>query len=167
MSRFTNSLIVSPMADGKTWVILGRFDYDVGALDSGDTVRISRGFMTDFASIPRMFWAVLPKWGKYGNAAVVHDWLYWQQERPRLEADRIMLEAMGVLAVPAWKKYAIYYAVRTFGAIAWKRNQWDRLAGFERVVDHVEFKSVAEAERPGVVRRALGQYADLDDAATD
>jgi hypothetical protein len=28
MSRFTDALVVSPLADGKTWVILRDFGYD-------------------------------------------------------------------------------------------------------------------------------------------
>lgn len=35
-------------------------------------------------------------------------------------------EGMTVLKVPRWQKYAIYFAVRSFGWMAWKRNQWDR-----------------------------------------
>ena len=46
---------------------------------------------------PALFWAILPKWGKYGNAAVIHDWLYWEQGRPRPAADAILLEGMTVL----------------------------------------------------------------------
>ena len=38
MSRFTDALVVSPMADGKTWVTLRPFSYDVGEEGSGDTV---------------------------------------------------------------------------------------------------------------------------------
>lgn len=39
-------------------------------------IRVPAGFVTDFASIPRAFWVVLPPTGKYGKAAVVHDYLY-------------------------------------------------------------------------------------------
>lgn len=76
MSRFTDVLVVSPLADGKTWVILRDFGYDVGAEDSGDHIDVAIGFQTDFATIPRLFWVILPKWGRYGNATVIHDWLY-------------------------------------------------------------------------------------------
>jgi len=51
MSRFTKALIVSPLADGKTWVLIEPFAYDVGELGSGDTIEVSKGFKTDFASI--------------------------------------------------------------------------------------------------------------------
>jgi hypothetical protein len=96
----------------------------------------------------------LPRWGKYGNAAVIHDWLYWSQDRTRVEADRIMLEAMGVLSVPNWQKYSIYFFVRVFGLISWHRNCWERLAGFERVLRRTQIKSIEELDRPGLMQSA-------------
>ena len=123
MSRFTEPLVVTPLSDGKTWVTLSDFGYEVGSEGSGDLINVQIGFYTDFASIPRLLWIVLPKWGKYGNAAVIHDWLYWEQPRSRKESDDILLEGMGVLEVKTWKKYAIYWAVRLFGWIAWRGNQ--------------------------------------------
>ncbi|MCI0401040.1 MAG: DUF1353 domain-containing protein [Gammaproteobacteria bacterium] len=158
MSRFTDALVVSPLADGKTWVVLRPFGYDVGEEGSGDTVDVEIGFMTDFASIPRVFWWALPTWGKYGNAAVIHDWIYWRQDRPRQRADAVMFEAMGVLAVPAWQRYPIYWAVRMFGGIAWKRNQWDRASQFDRVARVTQFKSVKGSERPGLVQCTWREY---------
>ena len=158
MSRFTDALIVSPLADGKTWVVLRPFGYDVGEEGSGDSVDVAIGFTTDFASVPRFFWIVLPRWGKYGNAAVIHDWLYWAQTRSRKTADEIMFEAMGVLSVPTWKRYIIYKAVRMLGWIAWKRSQWDRDAGLDRVITSAALKSTQETQRPGLFQRTWRHY---------
>ena len=123
MSRFTEPLVVTPLPDGKTWIILNDFSYEIGEEGSGNIINVPIGTYTDFASIPRTLWAVFPRWGKYGNAAVIHDWMYWDQSRSRKEADDIFLEGMEVLQVPAWKRRAIYSAVRTFGRIAWNSNQ--------------------------------------------
>ena len=123
MSRFTESLVVTPLQDGKTWIILQDFGYEVGDEGSGDVINVPIGTYTDFASIPRPLWAIFPRWGKYGNAAVIHDWLYWDQPRSRKEADAIFLEGMEVLEVLKWKRYTIYYAVRWFGCLAWRANQ--------------------------------------------
>ena len=155
MSVFTEALVVSPLSDGRTWVILRPFSYDVGKEDSDDTVKVSTGFMTDFASIPRVFWIFLPCWGRYGNAAVIHDWLYWKQDRKRHEADSIMLEGMTVLKVPPWQKYAIYFAVRSFGWSAWKRNQWDSKAGFQRVLINYKLITGERSGRPGLIARTV------------
>jgi hypothetical protein len=156
MSQFTDVLVVSPLADGKTWLILRDFGYDVGAEDSGDHIGVAIGFQTDFATIPRPFWVVLPKWGRYGNATVVHDWLYWTQTRPRREADAILLEAMGVLGVTSLVKYAMYWAVRLFGGLAWYRNQADKADGFDRVLRDVHLKSVVRSQRRGTLRQVAG-----------
>lgn len=155
MSVFTESLVVSPLSDGRTWVILRPFSYDVASEGSGNKVKVRTGFMTDFASIPRLLWVFLPCWGRYGNAAVIHDWLYWIQKRPRKEADRIMLEGMTVLKVPGWQRYSIYFAVRAFGWSAWKRNQWDRNAGFQRVLIDYSLKTGERSNRPGFISRTL------------
>ena len=158
MSGFTDVLVVSPLADGKTWVIVREFGYDVGGENSDDHIEVKIGFQTDFASVPRLFWAILPKWGRYGNAAIIHDWLYWIQDRPRREADEIFLEAMGVLGVRHPVKYPMYWAVRLFGWLAWVRNQADRASGFDRVLEEVRFKSVVRSERRGTFRQ-VASYA--------
>ena len=123
MSRFTESLVVTPLPDGKTWIILYDFGYEIGEEGSGNIINVPIGTYTDFASIPRPLWAIFPRWGKYGNAAVIHDWMYWNQAHPRRVADDIFLEGMEVLEVPKWKRNAIYYAVRWFGGFAWRKNE--------------------------------------------
>ena len=152
MSRFTNALIVTPLSDGRTWVLMQPFGYDVGEAGSADKIDVAVGFMTDFASIPRPFWTILPRWGRYGNAAVLHDWLYWTQQRPRTASDNIMLEAMTVLKVTTWQKYLIYWCVRTLGWLAWKRNQWDRALGFDRTLHQTQIKSTTESTRISLLR---------------
>jgi len=46
MSQFTKALVVTPLADGRTWVLLEPFSYDVGREGSGDRVRVPVKFMT-------------------------------------------------------------------------------------------------------------------------
>ncbi|WP_210542688.1 DUF1353 domain-containing protein [Rhodoferax sp. PAMC 29310] len=153
MSRFTQVLLVSPMDDGDTWVVMRDFGYEVGAEDSVDVVDVAVGFMTDFASIPPFMQWWLPKWGKYGNAAVIHDYLYWDQMRPRRACDLVFLEAMGVMKVGAIRKRAIFWGVRTFGWWAWWRNQEDKACGFDRVLRQLTPKAGAESERPKALRQ--------------
>jgi hypothetical protein len=121
MSRFTNVLIVSPLPDGKTWYLRRAFSYDVGTEGSGDAINVPIGFLTDFASVPRPLWWLLPRWGRYGNAAVVHDFGYWDQSRKRPEVDRIFLEGMMVLGVGWFTRTALYLAVRLVGWWGWWR----------------------------------------------
>ncbi len=156
MSRFTDILLVSPLADGNTWVIMRDFGYELGAEGSGDRIDVAIGFQTDFATVPRPLWIVLPKWGRYGNAAVIHDWLYWKQDRPRATVDGLFFEAMGVLGVGAAARYTLYWGVRLFGWLAWYRNRADRAAGFDRVLAPDHLKAVDRSQRSGMLRRLAG-----------
>lgn len=155
MSAFTEALIVTPLSDGTSWVIVSDFGYDVGVEDSGERIEVEKGFVTDFASVPRVLWWIIPKWGVYGNAAVIHDWLYWEQSRTREQSDRIMLEAMNVLGVSGFKKTAIFGAVRIFGTWAWYRNKWDKKSGFNRVLANVQIKYSVSIDRPGIFKKTL------------
>ncbi len=56
MSRFTDTLIVSPIPDGRRWVIRSDFGYDVGEEGSSKSINVPTGFITDFASVPRLLW---------------------------------------------------------------------------------------------------------------
>ena len=133
MSKFTDILEVSPLADGKTWVLRKGFGYDIGKEGSGNSVDVPPKFMTDFASVPRLFRALVSKWGKHGNATVIHDYCYWTQERCRKESDEIFREAMEVFGVEAWRVFLIYWAVRLGGWGAWRGNIRKKQEGWNRV----------------------------------
>ena len=79
-------------------------------------VTVPDKFITDFASLPRFptfIRAVLLKNGKHRPAAVVHDYLCRLKKAfPRRLADRIFLEAMGIVGVKTWHRYVMYWAVR-------------------------------------------------------
>ena len=123
MSQFTAPLLVTPLTDGRSWVIVtDDFSYDVGREGSGDTVVVPCGMVTDFASIPRPIWWFAAPWGTHGHAAVVHDAGYYIQDRTRRQYDRVFLEAMVVLGVGAIKRTLMYLAVRWFGWWAWSAN---------------------------------------------
>lgn len=107
---------------------------DAGGLG---TVVVPTGFVTDFASIPRLFWVVLAPDDDYMLAAVVHDWLYWQQDLNREQADQALRYGMEELRVEAWKTAAIYRAVRLFGQAAWDGNAELKQAGERRVLKRV------------------------------
>jgi hypothetical protein len=97
-------------------------------------VTVPTGFVTDFASIPQIFWSALKPDGEYAYAAVVHDYLYWKQDRPRDEADEILKLAMQDLKVGALTVNAIYEAVHLFGGQAWDVNKQLRQSGESRTL---------------------------------
>jgi hypothetical protein len=122
MSSFTNKLILSPLSDGKKWVLRKEFSYDIGEIGSGDTITVPTGFVTDLASVPRIFWSILPPWENYGPAAVIHDYLYFSHEKTKAESDYIFYEGMMVLKVPTTKAKIIYNSVKIFGKNAYEDN---------------------------------------------
>ena len=119
MSSFISPLIVMPLEDGRRWKLFRSFTYHIGSKCSNNMVCVPAGFVTDFASIPWLFWTLLPSWGRYGKAAVIHDYLYQTQSRTRKEADDIFLEAMLISGTREWKARIMYLAVWLFGWLAW------------------------------------------------
>jgi hypothetical protein len=95
---------------------------------------VPKGFVTDFASIPRAFWSLLPPIGRYGYPALFHDYVYWDQTLKRVEADAVFRDTMVELTVPAWKRSILFYAVRIFGFAAWRHNAKLKARGEKRVL---------------------------------
>lgn len=125
MSAFTGRLtLIEVDPDLTQWMLGEPLSYEVGSLGSGRLIVVPAGFATDGASIPRLLTNLLPKWGRYSRAAVVHDYGYRRigdgDPHPhmpdRRAADAVFLEAMLVLGVSRIIAYAMYGAVRAFGS---------------------------------------------------
>ena len=126
MSSFTSRLEVTPLDDGRRWRLIRTFEYYTDLIAPVKVFRIPAGFVTDFASSPRLFWPIVSPWGRWGKAAIIHDFLYQRWGgKPRIldmrkVADEIFLEAMEVLGVAPWRRKLMYWGVRLFGWLAWK-----------------------------------------------
>jgi hypothetical protein len=132
MGKFINpELFDVKFVDGKTWVIRNPMN-DWGFTCKQGYISPTDGFETDFASIPPFAWRLVgPPTGfgggaNYGEAAVIHDWLYVKQiiqGKPitRREADLIFLEAMKYLNVDTWRRDLMYLAVRLGGKSYWEK----------------------------------------------
>lgn len=81
----------------------------------GVSVLIDKGFLTDFASTPRLLWPIFPPAGRWMRASILHDYLYSLPGCSRFLADALFREAMHDLGVPWWRRVVMYYAVRLFG----------------------------------------------------
>jgi hypothetical protein len=99
-----------------------------------ESVEVPKGFVSDLASIPAIFFSVLRPDAEYAYAAIVHDYLYWVQARPREVCDGIFKAAMSDFEVPAWQQQTIYQAVSTFGASAWSENAALKAKGEHRIL---------------------------------
>ena len=117
-SKFTDPLDVE-YVDGRKWKLLSSFYYDDARYQ--EIIEVPSNFVTDFASIPRALWSIIPPTGQYGKAAVIHDWLYQNKGKmpdkqyTRAEADLVFRDAMAVLGVGGYKRQTMYLAVRSFG----------------------------------------------------
>lgn len=113
---FTTDLVVKPI-DKARWELMSPLAYKSPL----KLFIVPEGFITDFASVPRVFWTLLPPaTGRHREAAVLHDYLYTIKSTSRKFADNIFLDAMIGAKVPAWKRQLIYWAVRFGGGSYWK-----------------------------------------------
>lgn len=94
-----------------------RLKFSVGFNGHGGIlITIPAGFITDFASVPRFLWAILPHDGPWAPAAVVHDFLYSHHSAcSRFLADAVFRDGMATLKVPLWRRWLMWLAVRAWG----------------------------------------------------
>lgn len=89
-------------------------------------IQAPTGFVTDFASVPRILWSWIPPYGKHLQAAVTHDWLYHSAPpaMTRKQADQLFLLMMQEAGVGAIRRNLMYAAVRVGGGNAgnWKNQ---------------------------------------------
>lgn len=124
--------VVQPYGDGRHWILRETLVYEFG--DTGQQIVVPSGFVTDFASIPRALWWLYSPAGTYASAAVVHDYLYWEQVCSRAEADTFFKMGMREVNVSRATTWIIYRAVRLGGGGAWKQNAQERRMNKPRVI---------------------------------
>jgi hypothetical protein len=154
--------ILKPFADNRDWVLVRDLNYHVG--NSAVTITVPKGFVTDFASIPSVFWSAdLSPNGKYSKAAIVHDYLYWTQGCSREQADNILDIAMKESDVAFVTRSTIYGGVRLGGGSAWQKNASERTQGLPRIVPDSFLEFGPTVLWPGY-RRALAEHGVKDPA---
>ncbi len=120
-ARFEGELILKYLnkpVDGKWFVTYKLFDY---VSEDFAMYRVPEGTYTDFASIPRGFRWLISRVGKYGRAAVLHDFLCEYKIVRRKRADQLFLEAMKLLGVGWFKRRSMYFGVRSYSIITRKK----------------------------------------------
>ena len=83
---------------------------------------VPAGFVTDGASVPRIFWGFLPPVDEYFPAAAVHDYLLSFDRENRDFADRAFLECLREIGVSVTVREALYRSVRLYSALRWFKN---------------------------------------------
>jgi Protein of unknown function (DUF1353) len=129
---------MTPFGGGQDSVLMSELAYRIG--DTNHIIIVPAGFVTDFASTPRAIWSVLPPTGRYQMAAIVHDFLYWEQQCTREQADSLLRVAMAESLVGPFKRDIIWRAVRDFGDGAWKANARAKADGQPRIIARQRFR---------------------------
>lgn len=84
--------------------------------------------MTDLASVPRVFWSLIPPEGKVDEPSVVHDYLYAKGgdlrigKFSRADADRVLLLGCLSCGMSDASAYTIYAGVRVGGFLHWGKQ---------------------------------------------
>jgi hypothetical protein len=100
----------------RNWQLLGHLKY----VGNQQTFKAPKGFITNFTSVPRIFWSIVSPWGRQMKAAIMHDYFYHTGVVSRLDADKLFCRMMKELGVSWWKRQIMYRAVRLFGAKHYK-----------------------------------------------
>jgi hypothetical protein len=103
------------------WKVLSPLSFQSDILDK--TITVEPGFLTDYASVPRvpiLYWL-------FGDTshqpAVIHDWLYHHHEVcDEATANLVFFEAMKAEGIPTWRRYAMYLGVKFGGRSSWEED---------------------------------------------
>ena len=91
-----------------------------------DRFVVPAGFRTDFATVPGLVRWLVPRFGTYTLAAILHDWLVTEGIRSGVvtsrEADGIFRRVMRESGVPVLRRWLMWTGVR-WGALAGERRR--------------------------------------------
>jgi len=93
---FQEDSILIKTSDGRHIILMESFTYITNA---GSIINIPAFIKSDGASVPKIFWNIIPPFGNYWKAAVLHDYLYRYTLYPKKYCDAIFYEAMSSLGV--------------------------------------------------------------------
>lgn len=106
---------------GDSFILLESYTREI----NGFPITAPKNLKTDLASIPGVARIFFKTFGKYTNAAIIHDYLYSELNNTginRLLADKIFLHIMREDGVSKISSLIMYKAVRSFGEISWKKK---------------------------------------------
>jgi hypothetical protein len=124
MKQFNGDVVLEEMKNG-FWKLQDDFMYE----DDSVQVTVKSSFITDGASIPKMFWSILgdPLSNDLLKPAIIHDGLYTLMQLPRDKCDKLLKEMLLFNGTSQVKANLIYYAVRSFGGSHWKKDTTDAM----------------------------------------
>jgi len=122
MSKFLSALD-GRSVDDKLWLLLSPLHYESDILGP---IKVPLGFMTDFASVPRVPIAYMLFGDRAHRESVIHDYLYRTDSVPQAtysQANNVFLEAMKVRGKGYFVRYAMYWGVVLGGWTAYHKKR--------------------------------------------
>jgi hypothetical protein len=110
---FVDGNIAVKQIDAEAWELLEEVTYRGRA----ETFTVPVGFRTDFASVPTVFVWLIPRYGVYTKAAIVHDYLCREAPVDRADADGLFRRALRELGVSVLRRWIMWAAVRAGGRL--------------------------------------------------
>lgn len=126
MSKFLDELELELVdeneAEGRgTWELKGQFRYYSDIAKS--LIVVPAGFVTDFASVPRLPIIFMLVGDRNHKAAVIHDFIYRNGLFTRALCDKIFKEASEVSGIGWWCRTLDYLGVRIGGSSSYKERE--------------------------------------------
>ena len=121
----TDYKIVKPLRTERLGNKLWKLTLDFVVGYNNVVLSVPKGFITNGASVPRMFWWLCaPMAGPFGEAAVIHDYMYSKQSHciDRKAADRVLRDIGRENGANIIRANLVYSAVRMFGWKFWKSS---------------------------------------------
>lgn len=115
---FAGDVVVRELAgaDGSRW----RLEEPLSYVGREETFVVPAGFVTDFASVPQALTWLVPRYGRYTKAAILHDHLWDLCRQGRfawVDADGLLRRSMRELDVPFLRRWLMWGAVRLAGIV--------------------------------------------------
>ena len=105
---FTKGDVTVTEINETDWKLTHPVEYE----GSNQTFMVPAGFVTDFATVPRIFFWLVPSYGAYTKAAILHDYLLTEKLVSRADADGLFRRAMRELGVPFVRRWTMWAGVR-------------------------------------------------------
>ena len=103
LGGFSGEVVVKPiLPEGTRWMLVEPFSYHAAR----DTFTVPAGFVTDFASVPRVFVWLLPRYGRWTQAAILHDYLCDLARAGRIRRSTRTTSSTGRCASSAYRSCA-------------------------------------------------------------
>lgn len=125
MAKITEAKFLTPLedrmaagVDNGVWTLTNPLIYQ--SVVAQKVITVPTGFVTDYASVPRIAPIAYALCGGTSvEASVVHDFLYTSHIVDREMADAVLREASAASGVPAWRRNIMWLGVRLFGGTHW------------------------------------------------